>query len=102
MPYEALIYEKHDHIATVTINRPEKRNAWTTQLSEEIVEVFSAMEGDPEVLVTVLTGKGNQAFSAGADLGNPKTHRVASAGDHLATVSPRGFGVVNAVTDSRK
>ena len=102
MAYDTLIYEKHDRIATVTINRPEKRNAWTTQLSEEIIEVFSAMEDDPEVLVTILTGKGYQAFSAGADLGNPKTHRVTSVGEHLATVSPRGFSVFNTVTDYPK
>ena len=67
MAYDTLLYEKHDHIATVTINRPEKRNAWSVRLSEEIIEVFSAMEDDPEVLVTLLTGKGDQAFSAGAD-----------------------------------
>lgn len=102
MSYDALIYEKQDGIATVTINRPEKRNAWTVQLSEEIVEVFRAMEDDPAVLVTILTGKGDQAFSAGADLGNPKTHRVSSAGEHLATVSPRGFAVFNTVADYPK
>jgi enoyl-CoA hydratase/carnithine racemase len=102
MAYDTLLYEKHDHIATVTINRPEKRNAWTTQVSEDIIEVFSAMEDDPEVLVTVLTGAGDKAFSAGADLGNPKTHRVTSVGEHLATVSPRGFTVFNAVADYPK
>jgi enoyl-CoA hydratase/carnithine racemase len=102
MAYGSLLYEKQDSIATVTINRPEKRNAWTVQLSEEIVEVFRVMEDDPEVLVTILTGKGDQAFSAGADLGNPKTHRVSSTGEHLATVSPRGFAVFNAVTDYPK
>lgn len=102
MAYDTLLYEKHDHIATVTINRPEKRNAWSVRLSEEIIEVFSAMEDDPEVLVTLLTGKGEQAFSAGADLGDPKTHRVTSVGEHLATVSPRGLLVFNAVTDYPK
>jgi enoyl-CoA hydratase/carnithine racemase len=102
MPYETLVYEKQDGIATVTINRPEKRNAWTQQVSEEVVEAFGAMEDDPEVLVTVLTGAGDKAFSAGADLGNPKTHRVTSAGEHLATVSPRGFAVFNAVADYPK
>jgi enoyl-CoA hydratase/carnithine racemase len=102
MPYDTLLYEKNDRIATITINRPEKRNAWTTQLSEEIIEVFRAMEDDPEVLVTILTGKGDQAFSAGADLGNPKTHAVTSVGEHLATVSPRGFTVFNAVADYPK
>ena len=97
-----MIYEKRGSIATVTINRPHKRNAWTTQLSEEVVDVFGAMEDDPEVLVTVFTGAGDKAFSAGADLGNDKTHKVSSAGAHLATISPRGFAVFNAVTDYPK
>ena len=60
MSYETLLYEKQDSIATVTINRPEKRNAWTTQVSEEIIDVFGTMEDDPEVLVTILTGTGGQ------------------------------------------
>ena len=58
MSYETLLYEKQGTIATVTINRPEKRNAWTTQVSADLIEVFRAMEDDPEVLVTVLTGAG--------------------------------------------
>lgn len=102
MSYETITYEKSGPIATVTFNRPEKHNPWSVQVSEEIVEVFTAMEADPEVLVTVLTGKGNKAFSAGADLANPRTHRVSSAGEHLATVTPRGFAVFNTVTDYPK
>ena len=102
MSYETLIYEKQDRIATVTINRPEKRNAWTTQVSEEIIDVFGTMEDDPEVLVTILTGTGDKAFSAGADLGNAKTHKVTTVGAHLASVSPKGFPVFNAVADYPK
>ncbi len=102
MSYETLIYEKQDSIATVTIHRPEKRNAWTTQVSEEIINVFSTMEDDPEVLVTILTGSGDKAFSAGADLGNAKTHKVTTVGTHLASVSPKGFPVFNAVADYPK
>ncbi len=102
MSYETLIYEKQDGIATVTINRPEKRNAWTTQMSEEIIAVFGRMEDDPEVLVTILTGSGDKAFSAGADLGNAKTHKVTTVGAHLASVSPKGFPVFNAVADYPK
>ena len=102
MSYETLLYEKQDSIATVTINRPEKRNAWTTQVSEEIIDVFGAMEDDPEVLVTILTGTGDKAFSAGADLGNAKTHKVTTVGAHLASVSPKGFPVFNAVADYPK
>ncbi len=102
MAYDYLIYEKQGNIATITINRPEKRNAWTTQLSEEVIDVFGVMEDDPEVLATVFTGAGDKAFSAGADLGNNKTHKVTSVGEHLATVSPRGFMVFNAVADYPK
>ncbi len=102
MSYETILYEKDGPIATVTFNRPEKHNPWSTQVSEDIVDVFNAMEHDPEVLVTLLTGKGHKAFSAGADLANPKTHRVSTAGEHLATVTPRGFAVFNAVTDYPK
>ena len=102
MSYETLLYEKQDRIATVTINRPEKRNAWTTQMSEEIIDVFGTMEDDPEVLVTILTGSGDKAFSAGADLGNTKTHKVSTVGAHLASVSPKGFPVFNAVADYPK
>ncbi len=102
MSYETLLYEKQDSIATVTINRPEKRNAWTPQVSEEIIDVFGAMEDDPEVLVTILTGTGDKAFSAGADLGNAKTHKVTTVGAHLASVSPKGFPVFNAVADYPK
>ena len=102
MAYDYLIYEKQGSIATVTINRPEKRNAWTTQLSEEVIDIFGVMENDPDVLATVLTGAGDKAFSAGADLGNEKTHRVTSVGENLAMVSPRGFTVFNAVADYPK
>ncbi len=102
MSYETLLYEKQDSIATVTINRPEKRNAWTTQVSEEIIDVFGTMEDDPEVLVTILTGTGDKAFSAGADLGNARTHKVTTVGAHLASVSPKGFPVFNAVADYPK
>ena len=76
-------------IATVTINRPGKHNAWTTQVSEEMIEVFAAMEDDPEVLVTILTGTGDKAFSAGADLGNAKTHKVSTVGEQVATHGQR-------------
>jgi len=102
MSYETLIYEKQDRVATITINRPEKRNAWTTQLSQEVIDVFGAMEDDPGVLVTILTGTGEKAFSAGADLGNAKTHKVTTVGEHLASISPKGFPVFNAVADYPK
>ena len=85
MEYQRIIYGMKDRIATVTISRPEARNAWSPELHVEMKDVFAKMEADPEVLVTILTGdQAGKAFSAGADIANPKTHTVQSVGEHLA------------------
>ena len=100
--YEALLYEASDGVATITINRPEKRNVWSNRLSHELVEVFARIEADPEVRASILTGAGDRAFSAGADLGDTRTHKVSSVGAHLGTVTPRGMDVFNALADHPK
>ena len=57
-----------DHVATVTINRPERRNAMSWTVMTELRQAFAAAKADDEVRVVVLTGAGDKAFSAGADL----------------------------------
>ncbi|NUA32112.1 MULTISPECIES: enoyl-CoA hydratase/isomerase family protein [Cupriavidus] len=61
-------YEVKDHVAYVTINRPERRNALGTRASSELVDAFSRAALDPSVWVIALTGAGELAFCAGADL----------------------------------
>jgi enoyl-CoA hydratase/carnithine racemase len=56
-------------VATVTINRPERRNALSWAVIAELREVLAALRDDPDVRVVVLTGAGAKAFCAGADLG---------------------------------
>ncbi|MDA1347336.1 MAG: enoyl-CoA hydratase-related protein [Chloroflexi bacterium] len=68
MPYKQLIYEKKDRIAYVTLNRPHRLNALHPLLGAEMREAFSDFRDDPEVWVAILTGAGDRAFSAGADL----------------------------------
>jgi enoyl-CoA hydratase/carnithine racemase len=68
MAYEALLYDKADGVATVTINRPERRNALSWTVMTELRQAFAAAKSDPEVRVVVLTGAGDKAFCAGADL----------------------------------
>ena len=68
MSYEFIEYEKKDRIARVTINRPERLNALHPPTSREIVEALSDFRDDPDTWVAILTGKGERAFSAGADL----------------------------------
>jgi enoyl-CoA hydratase/carnithine racemase len=66
-PFESLIYELDGHVCTLTLNRPEKRNALSGQLVNELIVALETAGEDPEVRVVVLTGAG-KAFCAGADL----------------------------------
>lgn len=59
---------KSDGIATVKINRPEKLNAMNTDVAKELISTFKDLDKDQEVKVIVLTGEGEKAFSAGADI----------------------------------
>lgn len=67
MSYETLLYEKEEGIGIVTLNRPDRKNALSFQLRDELMSVFEEMEKDEEVKVVILTG-GQNAFSAGADI----------------------------------
>jgi enoyl-CoA hydratase/carnithine racemase len=68
MAFEALLYEVHEGVARVTINRPERRNALSWTVITELRGAFEQAKDDPDVRVVVLSGAGDQAFSAGADL----------------------------------
>jgi len=69
MSYEAILYEVGDEVATVTLNRPSKLNAYTPKMGDELVDAFSRADMDPGVRVIILTGAG-RAFCAGADIGS--------------------------------
>jgi len=64
-----VLYETREGVATVTLNRPERRNAMNPQLFRDMRAALAAAKGDPEVRSVVLTGAGDKAFCAGADLG---------------------------------
>jgi enoyl-CoA hydratase len=68
MSYQAIIVERESHVATITLNRPEVLNAQNNQLREEMFDVFSALRSDEDVRAIVVTGAGERAFSAGADI----------------------------------
>jgi len=67
MSFETLRYEVVDAIATITLDRPAKLNAYTPQMGHEIVEAMRRADGEPGVRVAILTGAG-RAFCAGADI----------------------------------
>jgi enoyl-CoA hydratase len=68
MNYNNLILEKTENIAIVKINRPDKLNALNTTTLDELKQVFSSLRSDDSVSVIILTGAGEKAFVAGADI----------------------------------
>ena len=68
MKFETIIYEKKDNVAWITLNRPDKLNAQNQTLLNEVTVALEQAKDDDEVHVIVITGAGNRAFSAGADI----------------------------------
>jgi enoyl-CoA hydratase/carnithine racemase len=63
-----LLVETHDHVLTITINRPDKANSISRELSEALIEAVREYERDRQLWAAILTGTGDRFFSAGADL----------------------------------
>jgi 2-ketocyclohexanecarboxyl-CoA hydrolase len=66
--YEDILYGVDNGVATITINRPSRLNAFTGHTLEELKDAFEQAAADHKVGVVVLTGSGNRAFSAGGDV----------------------------------
>ena len=68
MAYETVLYDVADRICTITLNRPEKLNAWTRQMHLDLKDAMQKAGADPDVRAIILTGAG-RGFCAGADMG---------------------------------
>jgi len=66
--YKTLIYEKKDDIGILTVNRPDKMNAISNELTSELSSLLDELEKDDKLRVLVITGAGDKAFVAGADI----------------------------------
>lgn len=87
-------FEKSEHVAIVTLNRPEVHNAINFEMSRALVEALTAFRDDEDLWVAIVTGAGDKAFSAGADLHNlGKFYRESTPMQrrHRAETQP-GFG----------
>ena len=68
MSYQHLLYDVDDRIAKITFNRPERHNALSVALVDEIMQAVAEADADPKVRVLVVTGGGGRAFSSGYDI----------------------------------
>lgn len=67
MAYETILYQVQDRILTITLNRPDKLNAFTPTMQHELIDAFDCADRDDSVRAVIVTGAG-RAFCAGADL----------------------------------
>ena len=68
--YETVLYEEKDHVAWITLNRPDALNAITEQMMDELSDVWQRVKQVSDVRVAVLTGAGERAFTTGVDMGD--------------------------------
>ena len=105
MSYEAIKTDQVDRVAIITLNRPEVLNALNFQMVRELDQAISQMEGDDGVGAIVITGAGERAFSAGADIHENRelgaeerakiTAQRAEFTWHLATSTKPVIGAIN-------
>ena len=72
--YENILFDLSDGIATITLNRPDKLNAYTTEMGDEVYDAFGRCRDDDDIRVVILTGAG-RGFCAGVDLDHLKAHQ---------------------------
>ncbi|HEX4199170.1 MAG TPA: enoyl-CoA hydratase/isomerase family protein [Caulobacteraceae bacterium] len=79
MAYEAILYDRHEHVAIVTLNRPDRLNAISQALREEVHAAVQAAQDDDEVRALIVTGAGDRGFCSGADLSGGAEARARAA-----------------------
>ncbi|MFW6093631.1 MAG: crotonase/enoyl-CoA hydratase family protein [Pseudomonadota bacterium] len=92
MSYNTIRYDVEDGIATLTLSRPEKLNAFTGEMLQEMVDAFDRVDADDDVRAVIVTGEG-RAFCAGADLSSGgNTFDADGRGDRPSGLQPDGGG----------
>lgn len=110
MAFEDILFEVGGNVATITINRPEKRNALRGKSFDEVTQAVLAAGADPAVRTIVITGKGDKAFCAGGDINMAKdfhdnlpaarahaVHRMLGVSNAICAVDKPVIGAVNGI-----
>ncbi len=85
--YTQINVEKAEGVATITLNRPEKMNAYTRTMGEEIIAAMDEIDADDGVRAVIFTGAGERAFCAGADLTPENGGQVFASGEAVEDLS---------------
>jgi enoyl-CoA hydratase/carnithine racemase len=68
MDFETILFDVDEHVATITLNRPERLNATNDTSRTELAQAWGIVRDDPQIRVAIITGAGDRAFSAGQDV----------------------------------
>jgi enoyl-CoA hydratase/carnithine racemase len=103
--YETLLLEKQEGVGIITLNRPERLNALNRALTTELEQALTQFEDDDELRAIIVTGAGDKAFSAGADIHEMVQQSETQPGErspggadwvwHLATYRKPTIGAIN-------
>ncbi len=88
MSFETLRYEKQERVATLTLNRPERHNAFNLVMARELERAWNEVKRDPEVVCVILTGAGERAFCTGMDVADVGQAEVAETARLSRSESP--------------
>jgi enoyl-CoA hydratase/carnithine racemase len=94
--------ERDRHLLVVTLDRPQVHNALHRAASDELDQVWTMYETDPDLRVAILTGAGDRSFSAGYDMREPAAPPDQTGGGFLAHRHPRGLGALTLRYDMSK
>ncbi len=100
MSYRTILFEKNENIITITLNRPEKMNAFNDEMAEELLNCFEKIETHKDVHTVILAGAG-KAFCAGADLRQRFLPKIEQRKQGLLKDVTREFAELGALALSR-
>lgn len=85
--YTQILYDVADGVATLTLHRPDKMNAFTGTMMHEMIDAFDQIDADDSVRAVIVTGHGDRAFCAGADLTPESGDQVFASGTEVTSLS---------------
>jgi enoyl-CoA hydratase len=88
---DEFLVERRGEVVLMTLNRPDKLNAYTPAMYDAMTAAFAEFNADDTLRVAILTGAGDRAFCAGADLGNTITNITGGGGRHWKDMTKRFF-----------
>ena len=94
MDYETVIVDRRDHIGTITLNRPEQLNTFTTQLANELNSALRELDQDPKVRVVVIKAAG-RAFCAGIDVNELSGKDIVEIRSWVKTMDEHNMTIAN-------